>query len=147
MNAGVLQKFTIPQLNCIAVALDFSKNDENLIANALSQGNTTTRFLLLHIVESPSARAFGENSDDFETRKDRQHLQSYVEQLQKKGFLVEGKLGYRHRTKEIVRIVKEANADMLVMGAHFHTGVFDYLYGETVDKVRHQLRIPVLVVS
>jgi manganese transport protein len=146
-DAAVLQKFTIPELNCIAVALDFSKNDENLIANALSQGNGATKFLLLHIVESPSARAFGEASDDFETRKDRQHLQSYVEQLQKKGFEVEGKLGYKHRTKEIVRIVKEANADMLVMGAHFHTGIFDYLYGETVDKVRHQLRIPVLIVS
>ncbi|MDQ6813203.1 MAG: Nramp family divalent metal transporter [Bacteroidota bacterium] len=147
MNAAVLQKFTIPTLNCIAVALDFSKNDENLIANALSQGNETTSFLLLHIVESPSARAFGANSDDFETRKDRQHLQSYVEQLQKKGFNVEGKLGYKQRTKEIVRIVNEANADMLVMGAHFHTGMMDYLYGETVDKVRHQLRIPVLIVS
>ncbi|MCW3108832.1 MAG: iron/manganese transporter, partial [Segetibacter sp.] len=93
------------------------------------------------------ARAFGEASDDFETRDDKRHLQSYVEQLQNKGFIAEGKLGYQHRTKEIVRIVKEANADMLVMGAHFHTGVLDYLYGETVDKVRHQLRIPVLIVS
>lgn len=146
-DAAVLQKFTIPELNCIAIALDFSNNDENLIANALSQGNETTKFLLLHIVESASASAFGEASDDFETRKDRQHLESYLEQLRKKGFIVEGKLGYKRRTKEIVRIVKEANADMLVMGAHFHTGIFDYLYGETVDKVRHQLRIPVLIVS
>lgn len=147
IDAAVLKKFTIPQLNCVAIALDFSKNDENLIANALSQGNQDTKYLLLHIVESPSARAFGEASDDFETRKDRQHLQSYVDQLQTRGFNVEGKLGYRQRTKEIVRIVKEANADMLVMGAHFHTGLMDYLYGETVDKVRHQLRIPVLIVS
>lgn len=146
-DAAVLQKFTIPELNCIAVALDFSKNDENLIANALSQGNKNTKFLLLHIVESPSARAFGANSDDFETRNDRQHLQSYVEQLQNKGFIVEGILGYKHRTKEIVRIVQEANADMLVMGAHLHSGIMDYLYGETVDKVRHKLRIPVLIVS
>jgi manganese transport protein len=146
-NAATLQKFEIPTLRCIAVALDFSNNDENLIANALSQGNGSTKYLLLHIVESPSATAFGEASDDFETRKDKQHLDSYVEQLQKKGFLVEGRLGYRNRTREIVRIVKEADADMLVMGAHFHTGIMDYLYGETVDKVRHQLRIPVLIVS
>ncbi|MCW3109851.1 MAG: manganese transport protein MntH, partial [Segetibacter sp.] len=95
-DAAVLQKFTIPKLNCIAVALDFSKNDENLIANALSQGNGSTKFLLLHIVESPSARAFGEASDDFETRDDKRHLQSYVEQLQNKGFIAEGKLGYQH---------------------------------------------------
>jgi len=146
-NAAVLQNFTIPELNCIAVALDFSKNDEKLIAHALSQGDKNTKFLLLHIVESASARALGDVSDDFETRNDKQHLQSYVSQLQTKGFIAEGRLGYKNRTKEIVRIVKAANADMLVMGSHMHTGIMDYLYGETVDKVRHQLRIPVLIVN
>lgn len=146
-NTAVLQKLTIPELNCIAVALDFSKNDEKLIAHALSQGDKNTKYLLLHIVESASARALGEVSDDYETRNDKQHLQSYVSQLQAKGYITEGKLGYRSRTKEIVRIVKTANADMLVMGAHMHTGIMDFLYGETVDKVRHQLRIPVLIVN
>lgn len=146
-NTAVLQKFTIPQLNRIAVALDFSKNDEKLIAHALSQGDKNTKFILLHIVESASARALGDVSDDYETRNDKEHLQSYVEQLQIKGFTVEGQLGYKSRTKEIVRIVKAANADMLVMGAHMHTGAMDFLYGETVDKVRHQLKIPVLIVN
>jgi len=146
-NAAVLQKFDIPALSCIAVSLDFSKNDEKLIAHALSQGSANTKYLLLHIVESASARALGEASDDNETRGDKLHLQSYVEQLSARGFMVEGRLGFHSRTKEIVRIVKEANADMLVMGAHFHTGVFDVLYGETVDKVRHQLKIPVLIVN
>lgn len=146
-DTAVLQKFTIPELNCIAVALDFSNNDEKLIAHALSQGDKNTKFLLLHIVESASARVFGEVSDDFETRNDKQHLQSYVMQLQTKGFIAEGQLGYKSRIKEIVRIVKAADADMLVMGAHMHTGMMDYLYGETVDKVRHKLRIPVLIVN
>lgn len=146
-NTAVLQNFTIPELNCIAVALDFSNNDEKLIAHALSQGDRNTKFLLLHIVESASARALGDVSDDYETRNDKQHMQSYVRQLQTKGFTVEGKLGYKNRTKEIVRIVKAGDADMLVMGAHMHTGIMDYLYGETVDKVRHKLRIPVLIVN
>lgn len=146
-DTAILQKFDIPELNCIAVALDFSKNDEKLIAHALSQGDKNTKYLLLHIVESASARALGDVSDDYETRNDKQHLQSYVRQLQIKGFIVEGQLGYKSRTKEIVRIVKAHNADMLVMGAHMHTGIMDYLYGETVDKVRHKLRIPVLIVN
>ena len=146
-DTAILQKLSIPELNCIAVALDFSNNDEKLIAHALSQGGKHTKFLLLHIVESASARALGDVSDDYETRNDKQHLQSYVMQLQTKGFMAEGELGYRSRISEIVRIVKAANADMLVMGAHMHTGIMDYLYGETVDKVRHKLRIPVLIVN
>jgi manganese transport protein len=36
---------------------------------------------------------------------------------------------------------------MLVVGAHGHTGIKDLIYGETVDSVRHALKIPVLMVS
>jgi manganese transport protein len=146
-DAAQLQHFSIPTLDCIAIALDFSNRDEKLIAHALSQGTKQTRYLLLHIVESASARTFGNVSDDYETRKDTQHMQSYVEQLQALGFNVEGQLGYTNRVKEIVRLVVEHKANMLVMGAHHHTGMFDYLYGETVEKVRHRLKIPVLIVN
>jgi manganese transport protein len=118
-----------------------------LIAHALSQGDKSTRFFLMHIVESASARTLGDVSDDYETRKDKQHLQSYVEQLQQRGYKVEGQLGYRNRIKEIVRLVSEVDANMLVMGAHRHSGIMDYLYGETVERVRHKLRIPVLIVN
>jgi manganese transport protein len=36
---------------------------------------------------------------------------------------------------------------MLVMGAHGHTGLQDFIYGETVNTVRHELKIPVLIVN
>lgn len=146
-DTAILQHFDIPKLNTIAIALDFSNRDEKLIAHALAQGNKNTTFLLLHIVESASARALGEVSDDYETRNDKQHIQSYISQLKEKDIKVEGILGYQNRVKEIVRIVTEANADMLVMGSHQHAGIMDYLYGETVDKVRHKLKIPVLIVN
>lgn len=146
-DAATLQHFSIPSLNCIAVALEFTTNDEKLIAHALSQGNTYTRYILIHIVESASAKVLGNASDDYETRKDYQHMQSYVKQLQEKGYDVQGTLGYRNRIVEIVRLVEENNANLLVLGAHRHTGIFDYLYGETVEKVRHKLKIPVLIVS
>ena len=36
---------------------------------------------------------------------------------------------------------------MLILGAHRHSGLKDYLYGETVNSVRHELQIPVLIVN
>jgi manganese transport protein len=33
------------------------------------------------------------------------------------------------------------------MGAHRHAGLKDYLFGETIEGVRHALSIPVLVVN
>jgi manganese transport protein len=149
MHPGVhaIKELSIPTFNKIAVALDYTANDEKLFAYALGQGNNKTSYLLLHIVESASAKLHGKESDDFETIKDAEQMQFYVGQLKDRGINAEGKLGFRNRVKEIVRLANENNADMLVIGAHGHTGLKDFIYGETVNAVRHELKIPVLVVN
>ena len=136
-----------PPIRKIAVALDFSKNDSKILSYALHQGDTHTGYVLVHIVESVSSRYLGESSDDEETRDDLVRLNSYAAQLGSKGHDVTVQLGYKNRISEIVRIVKESRADLLVMGAHRHRGFFDFIYGQTVNDVRHRLDIPVLIVN
>ena len=143
----LLQNLAVPTTQTIAVALDFGKNDERLIAYAIAQGKHQANYVLLHIVETVSATYLGAASDDYETRKDQQRLELYASQLINMGYTVSFALGYQNRIREIVRLVKEAHADLLVMGAHRHSGLKDILYGETVDQVRHKLNIPVLIVN
>ena len=140
-------EFMVPVYKKIAVALDFSKRDQQLIAHAMRQAGEFTQITLIHIVESASARVLGNEADDLETRKDQEKLDGYVAFLKQKGIVAESKLGFKNRTKEIPRLVKEANADLLVIGAHGHSGMKDWIYGETIDVVRHKLKIPVLIVS
>jgi len=149
MHAAIstINNLVIPKFNKIAIALDFSENDKKLLAFALGQGNPLTHYILVHIVESASAKLLGQESDDYETRKDKERMDFYVDYLQKLEHTAEGYLGFRNRAKEIVRLVKELQADMLVVGAHGHTGLKDLIYGETVNSVRHELKIPVLVVN
>ncbi|MFM2327213.1 MAG: hypothetical protein RIR31_1415 [Bacteroidota bacterium] len=149
MHPGLntIQNLAIPSFNKIAVALDYTANDEKLLAYAIGQGKEKSSYLLLHIVESASAKLLGQDSDDFETIKDTEQIEFYVQQLKQRGFAAEGKIGFRNRVKEITRIVNENNADMLVIGAHGHTALKDFIYGETVNAVRHELKIPVLVVN
>ncbi len=142
-----LSPLTIPEFKQIAIALDFSQHDDKLIAFALGQGKKDSRYVLLHVVESATAKFLGSNTDDFESRKDEEQLVSYAEALQQQGRDAIARLGYKNRVQEIVRIAKEENADLLIMGAHGHSGVKDLLYGETINKVRHELKIPVLVVN
>jgi manganese transport protein len=137
----------IPKYNRIAVALDFSENDKKLISYAIGQGNIETEYILVHVVESVSARLWGSQSYDYETRKDQKQLDHYVDQLLQKGFKAISLLGFKNPAKEIVRLVKESGADMLVVGAHGHRGFKDLIYGQTVNSVRHQLKIPVLMVN
>ena len=144
---GVIENVSVPSYNKIAVAIDLSSNDAKLIAHAIGQAKNNASFVLIHVVESVSATIYGKESDDLETRKDKEKLDDYVSQLIARGLVAEGRLGFKNRSKEIVRIVKESKADMLVIGAHGHTGLKDLIYGETTDAVRHELSIPVLVVN
>jgi manganese transport protein len=146
-NIEGLQKLTIPSYKKIAVALDFGEHDDTLLAHAIGQGQGNAEYLLIHVVESASARLLGEQSDDYETRNDEARLQSYVQQLHEQGLAATSQLGFRDRAGEIIRIINESKADMLVIGAHRHSGLKDWLYGETINSVRHELKIPILVVN
>jgi len=141
-----LTNLSIRPINNIAIALDFSKKDEHLIAYALAQGNKDVHYTLIHIVESASAKYLGEDTDDDETRQDTERLNIYTQHLIDYGYKATGVMGYRSRIKEIVRIVEESNADLLVMGSHKHSGIRDYIFGETIDAVRHEVDVPVLIV-
>lgn len=146
-DAMPLDNLEVKKIQRIAIALDFTNADEKLIAHALSQGNEKVSYQLIHIVESVSARYSKDSSDDAETRKDKERLQNYVDQLKSKGMNASGHVGYTRRVAEIVRLVEELDSDMLVMGAHRHSGLKDYIFGETIEDVRHKLTIPVLIVN
>ncbi len=146
-DADHLVDIQIPEYKKIAVALDFSKNDRKLLAHALGQGSEKAHYFLIHVVESPATRIIGDATDDLETRKDQERMEGYVSELQKKGMQVTGLLGFDGRVKEIVRLVLQSEAEILVIGSHGHTGIKDVVYGQTVEAVRHELKIPILVIN
>jgi manganese transport protein len=131
----------------IAIAVDFSAGDANLIKSAIAQAHAGTELILIHVVESVTASYFQEISDDEESRKDRERLAIYAATLTDNGYKVHYVLGYKNRVKEIVRIVHLTDAQLLVMGAHHHYGWKDYFFGETIESVRHKVKIPVLIVQ
>ena len=134
-------------VNRIAIAVDFSVADAKLIKTALQHAHQATEFIFIHVVESATAKYLADASDDEETRKDQMRLTIYAQALEKKGYKAITCLGYHHRVKEIVRIVSISNAQLLVMGAHKHHGWKDYVFGETIESVRHKVDIPVLIVN
>ena len=131
----------------IAIAVDFTTGDANLIKSAISQAHAGTELILIHVVESVTASYFQEISDDEESRKDKERLELYAATLSEKGYKVQFVVGYKNRVKEIVRIVNTTEAQLLVMGAHHHYGWKDYFFGETIESVRHKVKIPVLIVQ
>jgi len=135
-----------PNLNKITLALDFTEIDNSVIQHALALGNKDTQYQFIHIVESATAIVYGEDTNDYETSSDKKVLENYAASIQKLGYNVTSNLGYGSPKKAIPILVNDFNSDVLVLGSHGHKWFKDLLFGTTINAVRHQVKIPVLIV-
>ncbi|GAB3013377.1 Nramp family divalent metal transporter [Niabella terrae] len=135
------------QFHRISMALDFGPLDAKIINFALAQGAPGCEYLLIHITESVAASALISESSDKETHTDAAFLHRYVQELRAAGYNATAKLGFGKPAEGIAAIIKEAEIELLVIGAHGHRGLKDLLYGTTINAVRHQIKIPLLVVQ
>jgi manganese transport protein len=142
-----LEIHSLLKYNKIAITVDFSKSDSKAISNAFSQGGRDAEYILIHIVETAGARVLDYDIDDLETVSDKINLEKYKTELISKGFKIETKLGFGNPKKSIPEIVNNCDCDLLVMGAHGHRAFKDMLLGTTLDTVRHNVKVPVLIVK
>jgi manganese transport protein len=131
----------------IAISVDFSSADEVAINSAFNLGGLEAKYTLIHVVETVGAHMYGKHVDDHETTIDEKLLQEYQLMFREKGFHIKTQLGFGKPNKVIPKIINKGNFDILVMGTHGHTGLKDLLFGTTVDKLRHKISIPLLIVK
>ena len=135
-----------PLYNKIMVALDFSQADAAVMQHALALGNNNTKFLFVHIVESAAALVYGDETNDLEAEDDSERLKKFVHQISKMGFQAKTRVGYGNPKILLPEFSTAFGADLLIMGAHGHGWFKDLLFGTTIEKVRHKVNIPVLIV-
>jgi manganese transport protein len=131
----------------IAVTVDFSRADENALNNAFALGGNEAHYTLIHVVETVGAIMYGEHIEDHETSVDEKLLLEYEEMLSAKGYNIQTKLAFGAPGRGISKIVNAGNFDMLVMGTHGHKAFKDLIFGTTVGKVRHNIKIPLFIVK
>jgi manganese transport protein len=134
-------------LATIGVALEHDQADAEILNRALSlarQGRTD--LVLLHVVDTPLTRFYGDETADRETGADERYLADVGHVLTQMGYQVRSVLLHGpDRAGQLVRQLRREPVDLLVVGSHGHGLVRDLLYGQTVDKVRHGLEIPMLI--
>ena len=103
--------------------------------------------VLLHVADGWAARAYDELRlrDSKEIQEDRAYLDGLAAALRAEGFAVESRLAMGDPAAEIVRAAETEHADLVAMATHGHGLVKDILLGATADKVRHELKVPVLL--
>lgn len=65
----------------IALAIDFSGQDQQIITSALNQGGKSAKYTFIHVVESAAARYSSKNTLDYETQLDHNNLVKYQNKL------------------------------------------------------------------
>jgi len=140
-----VEELNLMKFKRIAVALDFSDSDVKALQYVMNFAQKDTVITLIHVVESVSARMAVEGADDYETRNDEERLKRYAELIQNKGFTVQYRLGYKNRIREIARIIEETGSELLILGSHGHRGFMDFIYGETISKIHHKVKVPVFI--
>jgi manganese transport protein len=144
---AALQLPAATDLHRICITVDFSAMDQRTVATAVARGGRGAEYILIHVTESAVARYFGPLASDREALDDAANLQRYADQLTQQGYNATIRQGQGNSIKAIADIVNNAQADLLVMGAHGHRGLMDILLGSTVDAVRHRVKVPVLIVT
>jgi manganese transport protein len=131
----------------IGISIDFSKNDRDSIRHAIMQGGKDAVYTLIHVVETAGARYYGTEVMDHETQSDVNNLDKYVEALNKLGYMANAHIGFGSAANSIAKIITDEKIDFIVMGSHGHKVLKDLIFGTTVNKVRHKVNVPVLVVK
>lgn len=148
MHSKALEAINInqaPHFTKIALALDFGIKDKEIIAYALRLAQADSELVLIHVVESASASIIGEESLDQEAQEDANIMQRYDDFFRAQGFHCQQRMAYGNRIKAITRIVAEEQIDLLIVGSHGHHKLRDILFGETVNTLRHKVKIPVFI--
>jgi manganese transport protein len=131
----------------VAVALDFSGNEEKLLAESLRFiDKEQTQVTLMHVVESPVARSLGTEGEDLETSADQGRLERLAEMLQENGINTEWRMGAGEPSSELATMINTINAEIVVLGSHGHTGVSDLIHGTVISNLRHRVKASVMIV-
>jgi nucleotide-binding universal stress UspA family protein len=108
---------------------------------------TDAKLLLVHVADGWAARHFDDLKlrESEEMKTDRVYLDRLQAELTARGFSVETYLARGDPATELIRTAESQNADLIAMSTHGHRFLSDLLFGATADRVRHLVKIPVLL--
>lgn len=133
----------------IAAAVDFTTADGAVLSYAVSlarSGGRGAKVVLLHVVESGGARLMGGDLHDSEARSDQERLELYTSEMTELGVDTSYDLGFGEPVDQLAELVGEHEPDLVIVGSHGHRGVGDFVHGTSVERLRHRVSMPVLVV-
>ena len=133
----------------ILVAIENSDADGTILKHVRDLARLTGgELLLVHVADGWAARHFDDLQlrESEEMRDDREYLARLEVTLRGEGFSVRTLLAKGDPATELVRVASAESSDLIAMATHGHRFLADVVKGTTVDRLRHLVKIPVLLV-
>ncbi|HEX7779475.1 MAG TPA: universal stress protein [Vicinamibacterales bacterium] len=132
----------------ILIAVENSSADRTILDHVEGLARLTgAELLLVHVADGWAARNFDQLQlrESEEMKADRAYLDELQRELIGKGFSVETRLAAGDPADELIRVAGAEKVDMIAMSTHGHRFLSDLIHGATADKVRHLVKVPVLL--
>jgi nucleotide-binding universal stress UspA family protein len=132
----------------ILVAIEHSKADAAILEHIEKLARMTgASLLLVHVADGWAARHFDELNlrESEEMKQDRAYLADRCEDLRRGGLTVDSVLAMGDPSTELIRIANLEKVDLIEMSTHGHRFLSDVIHGTTVDRLRHKVFVPVLL--
>jgi nucleotide-binding universal stress UspA family protein len=133
----------------ILVAIEHSDADRAILAHVETLAKLTgASLVLVHVADGFGARHFDDLKlrESEEIKADRVYLEGLGADLAAKGFDVQTRLMMGTPSTELAKAVDEENVDLLAMATHGHRFLEDLVKGSTVDRLRHLVTVPLILV-
>lgn len=133
----------------ILVALENGRADRSLLPHIAELARIHgSELLLVHVADGWVARNYDrlQLRESREMREDRAYLEATAGHLRAEGLPVTTHLALGDPPTEILNTARREHCDLIALTAHGHRLLADLILGSTIDKVRHESEIPVLIV-
>jgi nucleotide-binding universal stress UspA family protein len=132
----------------ILVAVENSNADRTILTHVSELAKLTgAELLLVHVADGWAARHFDELQlrESEEMQADRAYLERLQAELRAQGLHVETELAMGDPATQLIRTAEDRRVDLIAMSTHGHRFFNDLLRGATADRVRHLVKVPVLL--
>lgn len=134
----------------ILIPVENSSSDQTILKHIKPLARMTgAELLLVCVAHGWVARNFDRLNlaESDEMKEARAYLEARCVELRSEGFKVHYVLAIGEPSEEIIKLSKEYHVDLIAMSTHGHRFISDVLYGTTVDRVRHLVDVPVLLLK
>ncbi|HVB37664.1 MAG TPA: universal stress protein [Vicinamibacterales bacterium] len=132
----------------ILVALEHSDADRTILDHIKGLARLTgARLLLVHVADGWAARNFDRLKlrESEEMREDQAYLERIAGECRAGGLTAETHLAMGDPAEQLIKVAGESGVDLIAMATHGHRFIKDLALGTTVSRVRHEVKIPVLL--